>query len=177
MSILTLVMSMAVGLTFIISGGAKVFDLKTSANNSKMIKFFPQQIAYLFGFILPFIELLIGFFLIIGFENQAFGVVSLVLFLSFIFVNLKSITQNMDIPCSCFGKIMDGKMGWGGVIHSSLLLLYCIPIILLPQQTVFDFPNNIENIAFLIVLLAVAMFFFLGFISRLTFLENSNNKP
>lgn len=160
-------MSLALGITLLLSGGTKIIDLQTSAQVSVSVGILPKSIAFLFGLLLPFVELLFGILLIVGYEQKWTGLLTSLLMLSFAIANVKIIRDEKDVACNCFGRLMIGKMGRGGLYHSLVLLSFCIPVILWPETNRIDLLGTAGGLEFSLIVLPAIGLFFTGIISRM----------
>lgn len=66
---------LTIGLMFLIAGAKKVVNMEHFINYLKSLSVLPENIAFIFGFILPFAEIFFGTMLIIGFLTPLTGIV------------------------------------------------------------------------------------------------------
>lgn len=126
MDYIGLILSMALGFTFFLSGLLKMFDLRASVIVSETVGILPRKMSTIFGYFLPFLELLISIALLLNIQPQLINIILLLLIISFIVANIKTIIEGKNINCNCFGPLISGKMGVGALYHSSILFLFAL---------------------------------------------------
>jgi uncharacterized membrane protein YphA (DoxX/SURF4 family) len=85
------------------AGGLKAFDPAGSANATAAYKILPTDIAHLFGYILPWIEVALAIFLILGIFIRPTAIASALLMLMFIGAIASVWARGMLIDCGCLG--------------------------------------------------------------------------
>ena len=73
-----------IGMIFLIAGMKKIMDVESFINYVKSLHILPANLAFIFGFILPFAEILFGILFIIGFLTPITSIVLSIMNLSFI---------------------------------------------------------------------------------------------
>ena len=94
------------------AGGLKAFDPAASANATAAYKILPTDLAHLAGYILPWFEVALAIFLILGIFIRPAAIASALLMLMFIGAIASVWARGMLIDCGCFGG--------GGEIDPSL---------------------------------------------------------
>ncbi|WP_409344801.1 MauE/DoxX family redox-associated membrane protein [Paenibacillus sp. MBLB4367] len=156
---LGLIMKLTVAITLLFSGIAKTLDIKTSARISAAVDILPRKLGYIFGLLLPIIEILLGIALLIEFKVPLVLSLVFITFVVFFIVNLKIMINGTDLGCNCYGKVLSGKMGKGGLFNSIVLIFYCFLIIMLPNMSMSDFLSVATSFeSFSIVLPVVGLF-------------------
>ena len=74
-------------------------DFATSIRN---YRFLPDALVNLWAMTLPWVELLTGLALVAGFRPRGAGLVSTLLFLSFVIALSAALVRGLDISCGCF---------------------------------------------------------------------------
>lgn len=166
MEYLGLIMRIALTMTLLLSGLAKVFDLKSSARIASSVGILPKSIARAFGVLLPFLEILLSVLLFLNYFPKIVAVVVELLFLSFLIANITVVAQKKDIACNCFGRLMRGTMGVGGIFHSLILLLCGAFVIFRPELSFVSFVQVSMPIEVGLIVLPAFGVFALGMISR-----------
>ncbi|WP_059171994.1 MauE/DoxX family redox-associated membrane protein [Bacillus sp. FJAT-27445] len=95
--------------TFLISGLLKVINLKSFINLVHSYEILPKNFASIYGYTLPFIEIISPLLLI---NNRTFmlGVLLvLLMLLSFGYAVTSIIKDKKEITCGCYGKFIDAK--------------------------------------------------------------------
>ncbi len=99
----SLVMRVAAGLIMIVAGVLKLADLDMSVYAVRSYDILPQVLVTPAGYALPFVEVALGFFLVLGLLTRWVAVFYLLLFAAFIFGTLWVQARGLEISCGCFG--------------------------------------------------------------------------
>lgn len=130
LNVITLIFSVSVGLLFFISGLFKLIAIKEASQSIVEMNLMPEKLASIFGMLFPFLEIFLGVSLIIFNNNMFINIIAIGLIVMFILINFKVIVEKKQKKCFCFGKIIETKLGYGGLIQCLLLLLSIIPNII-----------------------------------------------
>ncbi|CAN5583353.1 hypothetical protein BH10BAC5_BH10BAC5_06260 [soil metagenome] len=79
-----LLIRLSLGTIFLIGGASKILNLQAFVDSVKANGFLPEKLAMVFGFILPFAEMFLGSFFIIGFMTPVVSFFLSLLILSFL---------------------------------------------------------------------------------------------
>ncbi len=140
MEYLNIIMTWVIALNLILAGIGKLTDVSGSARVAVIIGVLPPKASYLFGSILPFLEIIIGITLIFFGANYhwiTWG--TLLLFFSFLIVNIKVIIKDIDIGCNCYGSFFPSKLGKDGIFNNILLIIFNLLIIFTPSMNYITF--------------------------------------
>ena len=107
----TLACRIILGGVLVVAGGLKAFSPSESANAVAAYKIFPTQVAHIFGYALPGLEIAIGMLLIIGLSVRFAAMTAGAVMLLFIAAIISVWARGILIDCGCFGG--------GGVIDPS----------------------------------------------------------
>lgn len=113
-------------LVFLIGGLDKINDLSGFAQSIENYRILPIYSINIFAIIIPWLEVITGFLLLIGLfikENSA-----IILGLLFIFTTavIIAIFRNLDIDCGCMGTSDGQKVGLLKVAENTLLIIFSI---------------------------------------------------
>jgi uncharacterized membrane protein YphA (DoxX/SURF4 family) len=90
-----------------------------------------RLIPYMFlnpgAIILPWIELVTGLFLIIGFKSRSSAIVIGLLLIMFDVMVLINMHWGAPITCGCYDTVGE-PIGWKKVLENALMLVFCIQI-------------------------------------------------
>ncbi|WGV60420.1 MauE/DoxX family redox-associated membrane protein [Brevibacillus brevis] len=165
MDYLLLIFSLSLSITFLFSGISKIVDIRTSIRITSSVGILPKSFGRFFGSVLPLLEIIIALCLIIGYKTNYMGIISSILLISFIIANFKVIYEGKDLACNCFGNLFKESMGWGGIIHSFILLIFALPVGLFSMNiTIFQLQQAMLDLLF--ILLQAISLFMIGIISR-----------
>jgi putative oxidoreductase len=126
---LSLALRTYVGGIFIYASLNKIPDPGVFAENIAAYRIIPYQGLHLVAIILPWIELIGGFFLILGLRTRAAASILgglLFMFTLFVIIN---IFRDSPISCGCFGTVAEA-VSWKKVTTNTLWLLMTIQVFL-----------------------------------------------
>ncbi len=101
---LTFFFRLILGGVLLVAGGLKVTDPYASATSVRAYQVLPVPIANFLGFVLPFIEVGLGIFLIIGIWVKFVSVLGAALMLVFVVAIGQAWARGISLDCGCFGK-------------------------------------------------------------------------
>ncbi|PWV95964.1 methylamine utilization protein MauE [Paenibacillus cellulosilyticus] len=163
---LGLMMTLSVCLTLFLSGAAKVFDLRSSGRSAASIGILPNSLGRLFGYVLPFAEIILAALLLTDTQMRLALVAAALLFAAFITANAIVLVQGKDIACHCFGSLLRGTMGWGGLLHSVIMMICCTVGYLWPGFSVSDLLSDPGIDHMIMIGVPAVGIFLMGMISR-----------
>ena len=104
---LSFLFRLILGFVFIYASYDKILDPISFSKNINNFHISPLALQNLAALIIPWIELIIGIFLIIGvfLEGSINLIISLLMF--FIFILLQAIIRGIDVHCGCFSSEAD----------------------------------------------------------------------
>jgi uncharacterized membrane protein YphA (DoxX/SURF4 family) len=88
----------------LVAGALKVTDPYSSATSVRAYQILPVDLANLLGFILPFAEVAIGIFLIVGIWVRLNALAGGALMIMFIIAIGQAWARGISLDCGCFGK-------------------------------------------------------------------------
>ena len=101
---LTFVFRLILGGVLLVAGALKVTDPYSSATSVRAYQILPVDLANLLGFILPFAEVAIGIFLIVGIWVRLNAIAGGALMIMFIIAIGQAWARGISLDCGCFGK-------------------------------------------------------------------------
>jgi uncharacterized membrane protein YphA (DoxX/SURF4 family) len=101
---LTFVFRLILGGVLLVAGALKVTDPYSSATSVRAYQILPVDLANLLGFILPFAEVAIGIFLIVGIWVRLNAIAGGVLMITFVIAIVQAWARGISLDCGCFGK-------------------------------------------------------------------------
>ena len=99
----TLIARLVLGGVLLVAGGLKVINPTESANATAAYKILPTSLAHLVGYALPWVEVIIAIFLILGYMVRPAAVLGGLIMLVFIAAIISVWARGMLIDCGCFG--------------------------------------------------------------------------
>jgi uncharacterized membrane protein YphA (DoxX/SURF4 family) len=101
---LTLVFRLILGGVLLVAGALKVSDPYSSATSVRAYQILPVDLANFLGFVLPFAEVAIGIFLIVGIWVRLNAFAGGALMVMFIIAIGQAWIRGISLDCGCFGK-------------------------------------------------------------------------
>lgn len=124
---LALIIRLYIGSIFIYASMSKITDPAVFAENIAAYRIMPYWGLNLAAIILPWLELICGFLLIIGLRTRATALILaglLSIFTAFVIIN---IFRGSDISCGCFDEVGE-PIGWAKVAQNTTWLIMTIMI-------------------------------------------------
>ena len=110
---LTFLFRLILGGVLLVAGALKVSDPYASATSVRAYQILPVDLANFLGFVLPFAEVVIGIFLIVGIWVRLNAIAGGALMVMFIIAIGQAWARGISLDCGCFGK--------GGLLDSDEL--------------------------------------------------------
>jgi len=128
--LLTVIVRVAVGATFIIASVYKIRDPGAFAKSIWFYHLVPGDLINLMALILPWIELLCGLALILGLFYHGAVVLVNVMMVTFIFALSIAIARGIDIDCGCFkaGQAAT-RAAWEALVFDLVLILFTLQLL------------------------------------------------
>ena len=100
---LTLAARLILGGVLVAAGGLKIGNLQKSAMAVRAYEILPVGLANFLGYALPWVEIGIGFLLIVGVAVAISGLLGALTMLAFIIAISQAWARGLSIDCGCFG--------------------------------------------------------------------------
>jgi uncharacterized membrane protein YphA (DoxX/SURF4 family) len=141
---LHVVLRLAVGAIFLWAGLAKAFDVQGSMNSVDAYRVLPDGLVRTVAVALPWIEILLGVFLILGLFTRVAAVGSGLLILLFLAALGQAKARGLAIDCGCFGAGGAGDgAGWFDMLRDVFLFATAAFLAWRP-----DGPLQLDNVIF-----------------------------
>jgi uncharacterized membrane protein YphA (DoxX/SURF4 family) len=101
---LTFFFRLILGGVLLVAGALKVTDPYSSATSVRAYQILPIDLANFLGFVLPFAEVAIGIFLIVGIWVRLGAIAGGALMVMFIIAIGQAWARGISLDCGCFGK-------------------------------------------------------------------------
>src|SRR5690606_20758620 len=88
---------------WLVSGVVKAMDLASSRSAVRGFRLLPEDLADLVGLGLPWLEIMLGLFLLLGFATRVSAVLSALLLVAFLVGVISAAARGLTIDCGCFG--------------------------------------------------------------------------
>ncbi|MFM7181175.1 MAG: DoxX family protein [Verrucomicrobiales bacterium] len=96
------------GLIFLFAGIFKLVDLDAFQKDVLSYQILLKQPAGWIALLLPVLEVIVGFFLIVGWARAGSLAAVILMSIGFAFVHIYTIQRNLDVKCGCFGRFSPG---------------------------------------------------------------------
>ncbi|MEM7755251.1 MAG: MauE/DoxX family redox-associated membrane protein [Planctomycetota bacterium] len=125
MSVLALALRLALGGLFVFAGGLKVLNPQSFSESVRAFKILPDDASHLIlsvTFTLPWVEVLAGLAVLLGFWTRAAAATLAAASLVFVGGLISVVLRGLNTPCACFGEMelfCSGVIGWCHVIRTA----------------------------------------------------------
>jgi putative oxidoreductase len=121
-------------LVFILSGLDKINNLAGFAESIENYRILPEQIINIVAIIIPWLELIAGALLLMGYYIKENSLISLALLVVFTFAVFSAVLRNLNIDCGCFGTFNGQKVGMLKISENIILIIIALISIKYPRQ-------------------------------------------
>lgn len=138
------------GNIFIFAGLAKISDPVRFILTLREFRLFPEIIVPFMALYLPWLEFVLGLFLILGLLYRAGSILLAFLNVTFTLAILSVILRGMEVDCGCFGLLADilkipDHADIKAILRNMLFIGMCLYIFLL-KETVISLEGYIKRI-------------------------------
>jgi uncharacterized membrane protein YphA (DoxX/SURF4 family) len=128
MNVLVLVLRIALGLTFVVAGGLKIGHADIFASQIAGFELLPQPLIAPLALLLPFVEVLVGAYLIVGLFTRAAAVAAAILLAVFDGAIALAVVRGLHASCGCFGPSDQTTTSWGEVARDAAIVIVALII-------------------------------------------------
>lgn len=125
-----LVLRVAIGLVFVVAGLAKIGHATEFAAQIAGFRLLPQPVIAPMALVLPFLELLLGGYLVVGLFTRASAWTAAALFALFDAAIASAVVRGMTVSCGCFGPNDTTVTTWPEVARDAVLVVIAIVVAL-----------------------------------------------
>jgi uncharacterized membrane protein YphA (DoxX/SURF4 family) len=126
--VLVLVLRVALGLVFAIAGGLKIGHFDVFASQIAGFELLPRALIAPLALLLPFVEVLLGAYLIIGLFTRAAAVFAAAQLAVFAAAIASAVVRGISASCGCFGPADQTRTSWPEVVRDLALVLVALII-------------------------------------------------
>jgi len=127
-----LVVRVVLGAIFVVAGASKVGHAAEFAQQIAAFRLLPQPVIAPMALALPFLEILLGGYLIIGLFTRVAGWVATLLLLVFDGAIASAVLRGMTLNCGCFGTHDSTVTTWAEVARDAVFVLLAVFVALRP---------------------------------------------
>ncbi|MGB8267812.1 MAG: MauE/DoxX family redox-associated membrane protein [Candidatus Velthaea sp.] len=130
MNVVALVLRVVLGGVFIVAGGSKIGHAGYFAAQIAAFHLVPQPLIAPMALLLPFLEVLLGGYLVIGLYTRLAGWIAAIQLLIFAAAISSAVMRGMVISCGCFGPNDQTVTSWPEVARDLALALAALVVAL-----------------------------------------------
>ncbi len=123
---LVLVVRVALGAILIVAGFSKVGHAAEFAAQIAAFRLLPQGIIGPMAVELPFLEILVGIFLVLGLFARIAGWIGVVMFAAFDGAIASAVVRGMTVSCGCFGPNDKTVTTWAEVARDAVFVVLAV---------------------------------------------------
>lgn len=131
--IISLLIRIFLGFVFLYAAIGKIYDPNAFFKEIANYRIFPNLLSQIFAIFLPWVELIIGIFLIFGIRLRSTSFFSSVLLLTFTILVISAWVRGLNINCGCFSHHIE-YVGLGKVMQNFVLILLSVFIFIYPKS-------------------------------------------
>jgi uncharacterized membrane protein YphA (DoxX/SURF4 family) len=128
MNVVVLVLRIALGLTFVVAGGLKIGHADVFASQIAGFELLPQPLIAPLALLLPFVEVMVGAYLIVGLFTRAAAVAAALLLAVFDGAIALAVVRGLHASCGCFGPADQTTTSWGEVARDAAIVVVALVI-------------------------------------------------
>lgn len=117
MALIAMIIMAWLGSMFVYSAGLKIAHYDTASSLIKPYRVLPPRIGVVAGLVLPFVELLTGILLLLGFLFPTGPMLGVILGITFAYASFRVLRRGANIPCGCAGATQD-RVTWTTFIRA-----------------------------------------------------------
>jgi uncharacterized membrane protein YphA (DoxX/SURF4 family) len=129
-----LAIRLAAGLVWLVAGAAKIADLEQFRAQVEAYRVVPDGLEATFAYALPFVEVGIGLYLIVGLLVRGAAALSCVLMALFVVAMVQARVRGLVLDCGCFGALARQPISWWTIGRDAALGLPGLVMLLLPAR-------------------------------------------
>lgn len=118
---LGLVIRLGAAAIWLVAAIAKIVDLQHFHAQVDQYRLLPHAVEAPFAYILPFVELLIGLYLLVGLLTRAASILACVLLVLFIVAEAQAWARGLSLDCGCFGSLTHSHVGAWTIVRDLAL--------------------------------------------------------
>ena len=131
-TVAVLVVRVVLGGIFLVAGASKVGHAAEFAQQIAAFRLLPQPVVAPMALLLPFLEILLGGYLVIGLFTRVSAWVATLLLLVFDGAIASAVVRGMTLNCGCFGTHDATVTTWAEVARDAVFVLLAVFVALRP---------------------------------------------
>jgi len=134
LEIISFILRIVLGVVFIYAAIGKIEDPTSFSKEIANYRLFPMPIANIFAIFIPWVELIIGTFLVFGLKIRTITLWAVVLLVSFTLLVSYAWAIGLNINCGCFSHHIE-YVGLKKVLENLLLIISGVYLFFYPGTT------------------------------------------
>jgi uncharacterized membrane protein YphA (DoxX/SURF4 family) len=119
---------------WLVAGAAKVADLTHFHAQVDQYRLLPSMLEAPFAYALPFVELFLGLYLLVGLLTRAAAIGACCLMVLFIIAQAQAWARGLSLDCGCFGTLTSERVGLWSIVRDLGLGLPSLVVALWPPR-------------------------------------------
>ena len=129
-----LVFRLIAGMVFLWASYDKILHPQEFMRIAHNYRILPPALEPLFALILPWVEFLVGLFLVIGLFTEASALLNVGMLVMFLVAIPSALLRHIDINCGCFSTAHSVKVGMDLIYRDILLLIPALLVLFFPSR-------------------------------------------
>jgi uncharacterized membrane protein YphA (DoxX/SURF4 family) len=119
---------------WLVAGAAKVTELQHFHAQVDQYKLLPGSLEAPFAYALPFVELFVGLYLLLGLLTRVAAIAGCFLMVLFLIAQAQAWARGLSLDCGCFGALAHERVGFWSIARDTALGLPSLAMALLPAR-------------------------------------------
>jgi uncharacterized membrane protein YphA (DoxX/SURF4 family) len=126
--VVLLVLRVGLGLIFLAAGGFKIGHAAEFAQEIAQFRLLPEGLIAPLALLMPFLEAMLGVYLLIGLFSRASAWVAAALLLIFDLAIASAVVRGLHLHCGCFGPNDQTVTTWTEVARDAVLVVLAVVV-------------------------------------------------
>jgi uncharacterized membrane protein YphA (DoxX/SURF4 family) len=132
--IVGLTIRVTAGLVWLVAGAAKIADLEQFRVQVEAYRIVPGGLEAAFAYALPYLEVGIGLYLVVGLLVRGTAALSCLLMALFVVAMVQARVRGLILDCGCFGALARQPIGWWTIARDVALGVPGLVMVILPSR-------------------------------------------
>lgn len=119
---------------WLVAGGAKIADLEHFHAQVEQYKLLPHALEAPFAYTLPFVEVIVGLYLLAGLLTRVAAIAGCVLMVAFLVAQGQAWARGLSLDCGCFGSLSHERVGAATILRDIALGLPSLVLAIRPAR-------------------------------------------
>jgi uncharacterized membrane protein YphA (DoxX/SURF4 family) len=114
----------------LVAGISKLLDREGFVQAVDAYQILPVRLARVVALGLPYLEIVLGVFLLTGLATRMAAILAIWLFATFAIAVAINLVRRRELDCHCFGNLWQGKIGLSTLLRNLILVILSIQILI-----------------------------------------------